>query len=50
MMTLIPPSKAEKIADDILSLDDKILSVSIRDWSRNSLALNLERLLDNDLE
>jgi hypothetical protein len=39
MMTLIPPSKAEKIADDILSLDDKILSVSIRDWSGNSLAV-----------
>ncbi len=33
------PSKAEKIAEDILSLDDKILSVSIRDWSGNSLAV-----------
>jgi|SRR5918996_3069963 hypothetical protein len=32
-------SKAEKIAEGILSLDDKILSVSIRDWSGNSLAV-----------
>jgi hypothetical protein len=35
----LTPSKAEKIAEDILSLDDKILSVSIRDWSGNSLAV-----------
>jgi hypothetical protein len=33
------PGKAEKIAEDILSLDDKILLVSIRDWSGDSLAV-----------
>ncbi|MDQ3852966.1 MAG: hypothetical protein M3299_09045 [Thermoproteota archaeon] len=34
------PNKAEKIAQDILSLDDKILLVSIRDyWSGDSLAV-----------
>jgi len=40
-MTIISPSKAEKIADEILSLNYKkiILSVSIRDWSGNSLAV-----------
>ena len=41
MMTVISPNKARKIAQDILSLNDKkILSVSIRDWSGNSLAVN----------
>jgi hypothetical protein len=33
------PSKAEKIAEDILSLDDKILLASIRDWRGDSLAV-----------
>ena len=32
-------SKAEKIAEDILSLDDKILLASIRDWRGDSLAV-----------
>jgi hypothetical protein len=35
----VSPSKAEKIAEDVLSLNDKMLSVSIRDWSGNSLAV-----------
>jgi hypothetical protein len=39
MMTFISSSKAEKIANDILSSNDKILSVSIRDWTGNSLAV-----------
>jgi hypothetical protein len=38
-MALIDSSKAEKIADDILSLNDKILSVSLRDWRGNFLAV-----------
>ncbi len=36
-MSLIP-SHAEKIVDEILSFHDKILLVSIRDWSGNILA------------
>ncbi len=42
MKAVISPNKAEKIAEDILSLNDKkimILSVSIRDWGGNSLAV-----------
>jgi len=42
IMSVISSNKAEKIAQDILSLNDKkmtILSVSIRDWSGNSLAV-----------
>jgi hypothetical protein len=39
MITFISSSKAEKIANDILSSNDKILSVSIRDWTGNSLAV-----------
>jgi len=34
----LAPSKAEKIVDDILSLDEKILSASVRDWSGHILA------------
>ncbi len=34
----LPSSKVKKIADDILSLNDEILSVSLRDWSGNILA------------
>jgi len=33
------PSKAEKIAEEILSLDDKILLASIRDWRGDSHAV-----------
>ena len=39
MTTVIAPNRTEKIADEILSLNDKILSVSIRDWSGNGLAV-----------
>jgi hypothetical protein len=36
---VLPPSKVEKIADDILSSNEEIFSVSVIDWSGNILAV-----------